>query len=58
MTDADATMGDAQGPQPSIFNAKARAKFGAWAGLKGTSADEARARYVRLIADLQAKQQS
>merc|ERR1719161_3478414 len=47
-----ASMGDAKGPQPSAWSVKARAKYDAWAKLKGMSADEARGQYVRLIDDL------
>jgi len=44
-----ATTGDATGKRPSAFNMVARAKFDAWAALKGTSATDARQRYVDLV---------
>ena len=44
-----ASSGDATGKRPGAFNMVARAKFDAWAALKGTSAEEARKRYVELV---------
>lgn len=41
-----ATQGDAPKHKPSAFNLKARAKYDAWAALRGTSDEDARAEYV------------
>ncbi|UCC14898.1 MAG: acyl-CoA-binding protein [Gammaproteobacteria bacterium] len=41
-----ATDGDASGDKPGFFDFVARAKFEAWEGLAGTSADDAMKRYV------------
>jgi len=47
-----ATEGDAQGPQPGVLAVVARAKWGAWSGKKGMSAEEARKKYVELLQGL------
>ena len=44
-----ASVGDASGKRPGAFNMVARAKFDAWSALKGTSAADARQRYVDLV---------
>ena len=44
-----ASSGDSTGKRPGAFNMVARAKFDAWAALKGTSAEDARQRYVDLV---------
>ena len=44
-----ASKGDASGKRPGMLNVRARAKFDAWAGRKGMSADDARAAYVALV---------
>lgn len=41
------TIGDATGDRPGAFNFVARAKFDAWAALKGTAKDEAMRLYVK-----------
>ncbi|RHY72165.1 hypothetical protein DYB30_002007 [Aphanomyces astaci] len=41
-----ATVGDATGDRPGIFNLTARYKFDAWAAKKGLSQDDAKAAYV------------
>ncbi|RHY16015.1 hypothetical protein DYB32_010688, partial [Aphanomyces invadans] len=41
-----ATVGDATGDRPGIFNMTARAKYDAWAAKKGLSQDDAKAAYV------------
>ena len=41
------TVGDASGERPGAFNFVARAKFDAWAALKGTAKDEAMRLYVK-----------
>ena len=47
-----ATEGDAKGSRPGILDPRGRAKFDAWKGVAGTSAAEARRRYVALVAEL------
>lgn len=44
-----ATEGDVQGDRPGGFDFKAMAKYDAWAKLKGTSAEDARANYVGIV---------
>ena len=44
-----ASTGDASGKRPGAFNMVARAKFDAWSALKGTTAEDARQRYVDLV---------
>jgi diazepam-binding inhibitor (GABA receptor modulating acyl-CoA-binding protein) len=41
-----ATAGDAGGGRPGAFDFKARAKYDAWAGRKGLSADAAMQAYI------------
>lgn len=48
-----ASKGDADGERPGFTDMIGRAKWDAWAALKGTSTDEAKQQYVDLIADLQ-----
>ena len=47
------TAGDVDGDRPGFTDMVARAKFDAWAGVKGLSKDEAMQKYIDLIADLQ-----
>ncbi len=47
------TAGDVDGERPGFTDLIARAKYDAWAGVKGTSKDEAMQKYIDLIADLQ-----
>ena len=47
-----ATAGDASGPRPGISDMVGRAKWDAWNGLKGRSADAAMQEYVELIDSL------
>jgi diazepam-binding inhibitor (GABA receptor modulating acyl-CoA-binding protein) len=47
-----ATEGDVEGKRPGFGDMVGRAKFDAWAGLKGKSADEAMQEYVDLIDEL------
>ena len=47
-----ATSGDATGSRPGAFNFKARAKFDAWAEVKGLSSDEAMTQYVDYVNSL------
>jgi len=44
--------GDATGDRPGFTDMVGRAKFDAWAALKGTSQDDAMQQYIDLIADL------
>ncbi|WP_295995331.1 acyl-CoA-binding protein [Rugamonas sp.] len=44
--------GDADGERPGFTDMVGRAKFDAWAALKGTSQDEARQQYIDLVEDL------
>jgi diazepam-binding inhibitor (GABA receptor modulating acyl-CoA-binding protein) len=44
--------GDAGGERPGLTDFVARAKFDAWAALKGTSQDEAMQQYIDLIDEL------
>ena len=43
-----ATLGDATGKRPGMLDIKARAKFDAWDGKRGTSKDTAMEAYVAL----------
>jgi diazepam-binding inhibitor (GABA receptor modulating acyl-CoA-binding protein) len=47
-----ASAGDATGERPGFTDMVGRAKFDAWDGLKGTSADDAKQQYIDLIEDL------
>jgi acyl-CoA-binding protein len=47
-----ATAGDVEGKRPGFTDMVARAKFDAWAGLKGKSAAEAQQDYIDLIESL------
>jgi acyl-CoA-binding protein len=47
-----ATEGDVQGKRPGFTDMVGRAKYDAWAGLTGKSADEAMQAYVDLIESL------
>jgi acyl-CoA-binding protein len=44
-----ATEGDVTGEKPGAFDFVNRAKYEAWAKLKGTSADKAMEDYVKLV---------
>lgn len=44
-----AEEGDVSGKRPGMLNLVARAKYDAWAKLKGMSADEARRKYVEKV---------
>jgi acyl-CoA-binding protein len=44
-----ATVGDATGDRPGAFDFVNRAKFDAWARLKGTDTDKAKKSYVDLV---------
>jgi len=47
-----ATEGDVEGKRPGFTDMVGRAKYDAWAAIKGKSADEAMQEYVDLIASL------
>lgn len=47
-----ASNGDVQGEQPGMTDFVARAKWDAWAALKGTSTESAQQQYIDLITDL------
>jgi acyl-CoA-binding protein len=47
-----ATEGDAQGKRPGFTDLVGRAKFDAWAAVKGQNADEAMQEYIDLIDSL------
>ena len=47
-----ASRGDADGPRPGLGDFVGRAKWDAWNGLKGKSADEAMQDYIDLIESL------
>jgi acyl-CoA-binding protein len=47
-----ATEGDVEGKRPGFTDMVGRAKYDAWAAMKGTSADDAMQQYVDLIESL------
>ena len=47
-----ASVGDVEGKRPGFTDMVGRAKFDAWDGLKGTSADDAMQQYIDLIESL------
>ncbi|CAB3794816.1 acyl-CoA-binding protein [Pararobbsia alpina] len=49
-----ATQGDASDERPGAFDRVGRYKHEAWAALKGTPADTAKAQYVELVESLKA----
>lgn len=46
------SSGDVAGDRPGFTDMVGRAKYDAWAGLKGTSTDEAMQQYIDLIESL------
>ena len=46
--------GDVSGPKPGFFDFVGTAKYEAWAKLKGTDQDEAKQKYIDLVAKLRA----
>lgn len=46
------SAGDVEGSRPGFTDMVGRAKFDAWAALKGTNADEAQQQYIDLIESL------
>lgn len=49
-----ATAGDVEGRRPGFTDMVGRAKFDAWAALKGTASDDAKQRYIALVDSLRA----
>lgn len=47
-----ATQGDVSGKRPGFTDFAGRAKYDAWAGLTGTSPDEAKSTYVAKVNEL------
>lgn len=47
-----ATIGDVGGKRPGMLDMVGRAKYDAWAKVKGTSQDEAMKKYVALVKKL------
>jgi len=50
-----ATQGDVSGTRPGMLDIKGRAKFDAWEKKKGLAGEAARAAYVKLVVELEAK---
>jgi acyl-CoA-binding protein len=50
-----ATQGDVQGKRPGMFDMVNRAKYDAWAKVKGTAPDQAMESYATLVEQLQAR---
>jgi len=48
------TEGDCSGDRPGMMDFVGRAKFDAWDGLKGTSQDEAKEKYIAFVEALKA----
>ncbi|KQV91284.1 acyl-CoA-binding protein [Massilia sp. Root351] len=46
------SAGDVEGSRPGFTDMVGRAKYDAWAALKGTSQDEAKQQYIDLIEEL------
>ena len=44
-----ATVGDVNIDQPSFYQLEAKAKYGAWASLKGQSKEEAEKHYIQIV---------
>lgn len=47
-----ATAGDVEGRRPGFGDMVGRAKYDAWAAIKGTGREEAMQRYIALVASL------
>jgi len=47
-----ATDGDVEGKRPGFTDMVGRAKYDAWAAIKGTASDAAMTRYIELISSL------
>lgn len=46
------TDGDVEGKRPGFTDMVGRAKYDAWAAIKGTSTDDAMQRYIELVGSL------
>jgi diazepam-binding inhibitor (GABA receptor modulating acyl-CoA-binding protein) len=49
------TVGDCNTSAPGMFDLSGKAKWNAWNALKGTSKEDAQARYIAKVKDLQSK---
>ena len=49
------SLGDVQGERPGMMDFVGRAKYDAWAGLKGKTPEQAQQAYIDLIESLKAK---
>ena len=47
-----ATDGDVEGKRPGFTDMVGRAKYDAWAAIKGTTGDDAMTRYIELVGSL------
>ena len=47
------TSGDVSGPEPGMFDFIGRAKYDAWAAIKGTAPEAAMRTYIDLVKSLQ-----
>jgi diazepam-binding inhibitor (GABA receptor modulating acyl-CoA-binding protein) len=47
-----ATSGDVEGKRPGFTDPVGRAKYDAWAGIKGLSSDDAKGQYADLVESL------
>lgn len=50
-----ATAGDVSGDRPGMFDLVGKAKYDAWAGIKGTSKEDAMKKYIAIVERLQKK---
>ncbi len=50
-----ATVGDASGDRPGMFDIAGRMKFDTWEGLKGMSSETASQKYIELVRGLGGK---
>ncbi len=48
-----ATEGDLTGKRPGVFDPRGRAKYDAWAAIRGKSGEDAMAEYVALVQRLE-----
>jgi len=48
-----AKVGDVQGSRPGMFSMQERAKWDAWEKVKGMSADDAKAKYIAKVEELE-----
>jgi len=49
-----ASVGDVEGKRPGFTDMVGRAKYDAWAAIKGTAGDDAMNQYIALVESLQA----